>query len=156
LDLQNLNAWHLTSDAICVHEDGTPCAPVLHPYKIGDTVWGDSNGNGVQDAGEAGIAGVTVTLLDAAGNPVPNGTATTDANGNYFFRVEPGTYTIQVDAANFETGGALTGYSSTTPDGNTQTNTVTTDNVLTYHFGYNLQLRSATCLERMATASGIW
>ncbi|MBN2117197.1 MAG: carboxypeptidase regulatory-like domain-containing protein [Anaerolineales bacterium] len=138
LDLSNLNAWHLIYDAVCVYEDGTPCVPVLRPYKIGDTVWADTNGNGVQDAGEAGIAGVTVTLLDSFGNPVPNGTATTDASGNYFFKVEAGAYTVQVDAANFEAEGVLTGYAPTTSGGNSQTNTVTTDNVLTYDFGYNV------------------
>ncbi|MFM7627180.1 MAG: SdrD B-like domain-containing protein, partial [Gammaproteobacteria bacterium] len=42
--------------------------------------------NGVRDAGEAGITGVTVTLTgtDAAGGAV-NRTATTDASGNYSF-----------------------------------------------------------------------
>ena len=42
--------------------------------------------NGVRDAGEPGIAGVTVTLTgtDAAGGAV-NRTATTDASGNYSF-----------------------------------------------------------------------
>jgi hypothetical protein len=33
-------------------------------------VWLDKNANGVQDAGEAGIAGVTVKLLDSAGTVV--------------------------------------------------------------------------------------
>jgi hypothetical protein len=50
---------------------------------IGDKVWLDKNANGVQDAGEAGIAGVTVKLLDSTGTVV--GTTTTDANGNYQF-----------------------------------------------------------------------
>src|SRR5207248_3639333 len=35
---------------------------------LGDFVWLDSNGNGRQDAGEPGINGVTVQLLDGAGN----------------------------------------------------------------------------------------
>src|SRR5438067_1323722 len=34
---------------------------------IGDFVWEDQNGNGVQDPGEPGIDGVTVKLLDAGG-----------------------------------------------------------------------------------------
>jgi serine-aspartate repeat-containing protein C/D/E len=33
-------------------------------------VWLDTNGNGQQDTGEAGVQGVKVTLLDASGNPV--------------------------------------------------------------------------------------
>src|SRR5205823_2310309 len=35
---------------------------------VGDRVWLDSNGDGVQDVGEAGINGVTVQLLDATNN----------------------------------------------------------------------------------------
>jgi hypothetical protein len=34
---------------------------------IGDRVWADSNSNGIQDTGEAGVSGVTVKLLDASG-----------------------------------------------------------------------------------------
>ena len=70
------------------------------PARIGDKVFDDLNGDGIQDAGEPGIAGVIVKLLDAAGNPVlgPTGqpvTTTTDANGNYFFDVVPGTYIVE-------------------------------------------------------------
>ncbi len=38
--------------------------------RVGDYVWLDSNGDGIQDAGEAGYNGVTVRLLDADGNIV--------------------------------------------------------------------------------------
>lgn len=62
---------------------------------IGDRVWADVNENGVQDAGEAGIPGVTVRLLrDGA----PFSTTTTDANGNYTFSgLCPGNFTVEVD-----------------------------------------------------------
>ncbi len=56
-------------------------------------MWIDANGNGVFDAGEAPVAGVTVTLYDATGTAV--GTRTTDASGNYLFTgLRPGTYTV--------------------------------------------------------------
>ncbi|RYZ14385.1 MAG: hypothetical protein EOP49_53710, partial [Sphingobacteriales bacterium] len=59
---------------------------------IGDYVWKDVNGNGKQDAGELGIAGVTVKLT------LPNATVqtkTTDANGYYLFTGLPsGAYTV--------------------------------------------------------------
>ena len=59
---------------------------------VGDKVWQDTNGNGVQDAGEAGVSGVTVQLLKG-GTSVA--TATTDASGRYIFtNVVPGTYTV--------------------------------------------------------------
>jgi hypothetical protein len=135
LDITNLNAWYLLGNttSVCVHEDGTPCIPILAPYLVGDAVWLDANGNGVQDSGEAGIPDVTVTLLDENGQPI--GTAVTNVDGKYSFEVQAGTYTVQVDASNFDAGGALAGLVSTT-GGELQTNTVTTDNVLTYDFGY--------------------
>lgn len=137
LDISNLNAWHLPFEQVCIREDGAPCVPALKPFKIGDTVWNDANGNGVQDAVEAGIAGVTVILLDSNGIPVPNGVVVTDANGQYTFGIDAGVYSVKVAPSNFEPGGALAGYASTT-GGEVQTNTVVDDNVLTYDFGYRV------------------
>ncbi|WP_402839865.1 SdrD B-like domain-containing protein [Microbacterium sp. GXS0129] len=53
---------------------------------VGDRFWEDTNGNGVQDDGEAGVPGATVKLsgTDDLGNPVALET-TTDANGEYSF-----------------------------------------------------------------------
>ena len=68
---------------------------------IGDRVWLDENGDGVQDAGEAGIPNLTVTLTgtDANGNPVAL-TTVTDADGGYVFSgllpSNAGGYTITV------------------------------------------------------------
>jgi protocatechuate 3,4-dioxygenase beta subunit len=68
-------------------------AGFFQPGSIGNFVWNDTNGNGVQDAGEAGIPGVTVNLVNAAGTIIA--TTTTDANGNYVFtNVTPGTYSV--------------------------------------------------------------
>src|SRR5690606_10496132 len=66
---------------------------------IGDYVWNDANNNGLQDEGEAPVAGVTVTLLNADGTPVEGvATVTTDENGNYLFsEIECGTYTVTFD-----------------------------------------------------------
>ncbi len=59
---------------------------------MGDYVWQDTNGNGVQDAGEPGVNGVAVTLKQGA-TTVAN--TTTNANGLYSFNnVAPGTYTV--------------------------------------------------------------
>ena len=64
----------------------------VKPVSLGNFVWFDANKDGIQDADEVGVAGVTVTLdgqldmdlvVDADGNPVKP--ATTDANGKYVF-----------------------------------------------------------------------
>jgi hypothetical protein len=57
---------------------------ILQTGVIGDYVWLDSNGNGLQDAGEPGVAGVEVTLFNAANDDVVD-TTTTDNDGNYSF-----------------------------------------------------------------------
>ncbi len=50
---------------------------------LGDFVWYDTNGNGIQDDGEPGIPGVTVILYDCEGNELA--TTTTDDTGYYLF-----------------------------------------------------------------------
>ncbi|MBE1877858.1 SdrD B-like domain-containing protein [Myceligenerans pegani] len=53
------------------------------PVEVGNRVWFDGDGDGLQDAGEPGIAGVTVELLDAEGAVV--GTQLTADDGTYYF-----------------------------------------------------------------------
>lgn len=59
------------------------------PIEIGNRVWNDTNGNGIQDPGEVGISGVTVQLwADTDGNGTVDtqiGTATTNSSGEYYF-----------------------------------------------------------------------
>ncbi|MDZ4199328.1 MAG: SdrD B-like domain-containing protein, partial [Kiritimatiellia bacterium] len=60
---------------------------------IGDFVWNDVNRNGIQDPGETGVSGVTVTLFNAVGDPIA--TTTTTANGKYLFTgLLPGDYSV--------------------------------------------------------------
>ncbi|MCX6029379.1 MAG: ExeM/NucH family extracellular endonuclease [Chloroflexi bacterium] len=70
---------------------------------IGDRVWYDDNGNGVQDAGEVGIGNVTVDLLTAVGG-APGAviaTATTGADGDYQFgNLAGGSYFVKVTDQN--------------------------------------------------------
>jgi len=60
----------------------------LAPIEIGNRVWNDTNGNGLQDPDEAPLAGITVTLFTDVGGVLQQvGTATTDAAGEYLFNV---------------------------------------------------------------------
>jgi hypothetical protein len=56
------------------------CDPA--PLEVGNRVWKDLDGNGVQDPGEPGIAGVKVSLT-CGGATV---TTTTSATGEYYFK----------------------------------------------------------------------
>src|SRR5207302_1383234 len=68
-----------------------------------DFVWNDTNANGIQDSGEAGIGSAQVWTSVTY-------TASMDANGKYLFTEVPGTYTVTVDAGNFTGTGALVGF----------------------------------------------
>jgi len=77
---------------------------MYQPVSLGDTVWQDSNADGIQDAGEFGVEGVVIRLLDGSGNQVdmPNNpgmlyTVTTDSSGNYLFEnLIPDDYQIEI------------------------------------------------------------
>ncbi|WP_457575647.1 SdrD B-like domain-containing protein [Desulfomarina sp.] len=74
---------------------------------IGDTVWFDADGNGVQNGREPGFSGVKVTLvgdIDLDGNP-DTLTTYTDADGHYLFNTLPvGNYSITVDTTTLPGG----------------------------------------------------
>lgn len=97
-------------------------SPPPTTFTLGDTVFRDTNNNGTQDAGEPGVAGVTVELLDQAGTNVL-GTTTTDASGMYSFLVlNAGTYRVRLAAANFNAGGPLAGFIPSTTVADPSTN----------------------------------
>ena len=107
------------------HEDGTWVDTTSNytvdfgftgPLSLGSTVWFDADGNGVQDAGESGIAGVEVHLLDAAGNVIA--TTTTDAAGNYLFEnLAADDYVVAIPDTDQTAGGPLEGLGSTSGNG---------------------------------------
>jgi uncharacterized repeat protein (TIGR01451 family) len=70
---------------------------------LGDTVWKDNNGNGIQNIGEQGVAGVVATLTDCNGNVLQ--TTVTDNTGFYFFNnLIPGNYQVQFDISGLAPG----------------------------------------------------
>jgi uncharacterized repeat protein (TIGR01451 family) len=74
---------------------------------VGDFVFNDLNGNGIQETGEGGVAGVAVRLLDNNGAQV-GATQTTGTNGLYSFTgLRPGTYSVVFDPTTLPTGTAF-------------------------------------------------
>jgi protocatechuate 3,4-dioxygenase beta subunit len=93
---------------------------------LGNFVWHDVNFNGVQDPGEPGVPGISVTLLGS--NNLPLASTTTNADGGYLFAgLEPGNY--KVEFSNLPTGFLFNlpnQISDTTLDANQNINGVTT------------------------------
>ncbi|MBK6666234.1 MAG: carboxypeptidase regulatory-like domain-containing protein [Saprospiraceae bacterium] len=74
---------------------------------LGNYVWEDKDADGIQEAGEPGIANVVVRLFNSAGTQVAF--KVTDNSGYYLFaNLVPGTYTVKFDKP--------TGYESTSKD----------------------------------------
>lgn len=73
-----------------------PAIAGLPPSSISGFVYHDANDNGVRDAGEAGIAGVTLTLAGRdVLDRVVSMTTTTGSDGSYSFTdVDPGVYNL--------------------------------------------------------------
>jgi hypothetical protein len=69
--------------------------PTPNTGRIGDRIWKDTNRNGIQDAGEPGIDGVTVTLTSA--NGTARSVVTTNGGAYEFTGLAAGTYTVTVD-----------------------------------------------------------
>lgn len=114
------------------------CAPV--PLEIGNRVWNDTDGDGIQDPGENPIANVSLEIFadfdnDDSPDGAALGTATTDANGEWYFNAanvtdgDPGVsgnqagiqprkhYMVRVASSDWSAGigaGDLTGLSLTT------------------------------------------
>ena len=103
---------------------------------IGDTIYRDDNGNGTQDTGEPGLAGIDVELLDDAGTTLT--TDTTDGNGTYTFGgLAAADYSVRVDTTTLP---ASTTTNTADPDGTLDSSTDVTllpgADITTADFGY--------------------
>jgi protocatechuate 3,4-dioxygenase beta subunit len=99
-------------------------------YAVGDYTWIDSDADGVQDAGEVPIAGITVALLDPSGasvldaDGVPVAPTVTDAAGHYVFdNLVASDY--RVAFTNIPAGYQLTGQSTPTSTSSNDSNPAT-------------------------------
>lgn len=85
--------WSPDGSRLAYGGGGTITPPQIGS-NLGGFVWEDTDRDGLREAGEPGLAGITVRLLD--------GTAEIEQmdsgpDGAYSFLVDPGTYTIVVD-----------------------------------------------------------
>ncbi|MCP5019011.1 MAG: hypothetical protein GY938_27590, partial [Ketobacter sp.] len=115
---------------------------------VGDLVWLDEDGDGVLDAGERGIGGVTLALigsdlpLDVFGDPLVLATAQTNDDGYYLFtgvRTDLSTdYQVEVtDDLGVLTGFTLTAGLDSNPNPTAAFPVVSGDVILTKDFGYD-------------------
>ncbi len=76
---------------------------------VGDRVWRDQNGNGIQDTGEPGIDGVQVDLTTRSGQLLAS--ATTASGGIFRFAIPPNRddLILRLHPTNFRIGHALEG-----------------------------------------------
>lgn len=83
-------------------------------FSLGNYVWIDSNNDALVSPGEPPVPnGVVVELLNSVG--APTGQVTVTVNGFYLFANLPaGAYGVRLAASNFQTGGLLATYTSST------------------------------------------
>ncbi|UAM98191.1 T9SS type A sorting domain-containing protein [Polaribacter litorisediminis] len=117
LSLNNVSAGDIGDYTVVISGLNNSCVLeetatlTLNSGSIGNTVWYDTDGDGIVDAGEPGLVGATVTLDPGTqGDPSDDVTTTTDVNGNYLFSGLPsGDYIVTVDVRTV-TGGIPTGF----------------------------------------------
>jgi uncharacterized repeat protein (TIGR01451 family) len=130
VDFSNVGAIELTFEGVTAVDGMVSLVGVIglttksadftayEKINLGDRVWNDANNNGLLDGGEQGIGNVKLNLyIDTDGNNqfTPGvdtfvATTTTNGTGHYQFTdLLPGQYIVQVDAASFNSGQALSG-----------------------------------------------
>ncbi|SHO81616.1 hypothetical protein MNB_SV-15-163 [hydrothermal vent metagenome] len=137
--LQNIGSDLLDSDVNATGKNVTPTgimysndenltldAGIYTTAEIGNRVWYDNNGNGLQDSGEANVTGVEVKLYKSNGIQVKadingnifgvDGTITTNENGYIFSNLKPDTYFIEFNKTSLPDGYIFTEQNITSSD----------------------------------------
>ena len=76
-DADRITGMTINEILVSGEDNRTYDAGYFKPASIGDFVWDDVNGNGIQDGSEPGISGVTVVLTGTDGNGTPVSLTTT-------------------------------------------------------------------------------
>jgi len=102
LDPSGLSIYVGQGEADLNKSDGASCplvpAPLPSTGSVGNFVWSDGDANGVQDANEPGLAGITVDLYSIDNSLIAS--TITDQNGAYaFISLEPSEYYLQFSGA---------------------------------------------------------
>jgi len=77
-----------SAETIIFYPDPTPACLVGPRHGLGDRVWKDLNGNGIQDQNEPGVPNISVELYEVTGGVragTPRSTTATDGAGFYLF-----------------------------------------------------------------------
>jgi uncharacterized repeat protein (TIGR01451 family) len=132
------------------------------PGRIGDFVWLDRDNNGIQDAGEPGISGVVVHLLNSSGQPVTDPdtgnpiTTTTNSSGYYSFTVNHAAdYMVAFDlpADYFFSPQGQGGNNATDSDANSSTGRT---GLITVNYGDNIQTVDAGMYQKVSVGDRVW
>ncbi len=130
---------------------------------IGDLVWRDTDGDGVQGADEPGIPGVGLTLTSAGPDGIAGTadditrTVTTDSTGRYLFDgLPPGSYTVTVNPATVPAGLELVSGASSTVVELTPAALVRDDVDLGYRRALNLAVQKSLAGTIIAGGQATW
>ncbi len=133
----NVISTTLYDAGIIVYRTPTPTRTQT-PINLGNFVWHDLNGNGIQDAGEPGIGGITVQLWNDEKTIMFDSTVT-NSNGNYFvIAPTPGDYRIRV----IRPAGST--FSPTDQGGNDTQDCDIISNFLLLNYGYTTTITIAS------------
>ncbi|MDA7618831.1 choice-of-anchor D domain-containing protein, partial [Verrucomicrobia bacterium] len=101
INISNRSSVYVGQAMASGSNDGASCSRASSPLpstaKIGDEVWVDLDSDGIQDSGESGLSGVTVSIYE--GDDTLLNSDTTDSNGNYLFEnLAPSQYYLKISS----------------------------------------------------------
>ena len=142
------------ADNLDASDDSVPTPVSFDVASVGDKVWLDIHNatgqfiaDGQQQQDEPGIPGVKVNLMQGA---TLIDSVDTDSSGNYTFRYLPaGSYTVQIDPAEFLSGGTLYQWQVSPPNQGPDS----TDSDGSAAHGAGVTLRASTQDARSTSAS---